>query len=288
MLLDITGGAIKAAVVPDRLRARVSGAYMVVNYGVRPLGALAGGLLGAAIGVRETLWIATVGAIARRALAAAVADHAHARAAGDGRVNLAVVDGFEIVRVEGDAGRALPGRLGVEGGRGADGAAPRRPRRRRPRRRRERAAHLLAAPGRRGRDAAPSARPHGRPRRPVLPRLRGRGGTAHARAGARRRAAGEHRAGPRRVAAGLGVRVFGRRLRARPAARRGRHRRAVCGRGRRARARAARHGRELVLPAPRCLAPLSGGGCRRALDDPVRPGALRHRRPARRRRRRRR
>jgi MFS family permease len=63
MLLDITGGAIKAAVVPDRLRARVSGAYMVVNYGVRPVGALAGGLLGAAIGVRETLWIATVGAI---------------------------------------------------------------------------------------------------------------------------------------------------------------------------------------------------------------------------------
>ena len=64
MLLDITGGAIKAAVVPDRLRARVSGAYMVVNYGVRPLGAFAGGLLGAEIGVRNTLWIASVGAIA--------------------------------------------------------------------------------------------------------------------------------------------------------------------------------------------------------------------------------
>jgi MFS family permease len=64
MILDISGGAIKAAVVPDRLRARVSGAYMLVNYGVRPLGALAGGLLGAEIGVRNTLWIATVGAIA--------------------------------------------------------------------------------------------------------------------------------------------------------------------------------------------------------------------------------
>jgi MFS family permease len=64
MLLDITGGAIKAAVVPDRLRSRVSGAYMLVNYGVRPLGALMGGLLGAEIGVRNTLWIATVGAIA--------------------------------------------------------------------------------------------------------------------------------------------------------------------------------------------------------------------------------
>ena len=43
MMLDITGGAITAALVPDRLRARVSGAYMVVNYGVRPLGAFAGG-----------------------------------------------------------------------------------------------------------------------------------------------------------------------------------------------------------------------------------------------------
>jgi predicted MFS family arabinose efflux permease len=37
---------------------------MVVNYGVRPLGALAGGALGTWIGVRPTLWIASVGAIA--------------------------------------------------------------------------------------------------------------------------------------------------------------------------------------------------------------------------------
>jgi MFS family permease len=64
MLLDISANAITAALVPDRLRARVSGAYMVVNYGVRPLGALAGGALGTWIGLRPTLWIATVGAIA--------------------------------------------------------------------------------------------------------------------------------------------------------------------------------------------------------------------------------
>jgi len=64
MLLDIMGGAIKAALVPDCLRARVSGAYMVVNYGVRPVGALVGGALGTAIGLRPTLWIATTGAIA--------------------------------------------------------------------------------------------------------------------------------------------------------------------------------------------------------------------------------
>jgi MFS family permease len=64
MVLDITAGSIKAALVPDRLRARVAGAYMVVNYGVRPIGALIGGALGTWIGLRPTLWIASVGAIA--------------------------------------------------------------------------------------------------------------------------------------------------------------------------------------------------------------------------------
>ena len=63
MVLDIAAGAIFAAVIPDRLRSRVSGAYMVVNYGVRPLGALVGGALGSWIGLRETLWIATAGAL---------------------------------------------------------------------------------------------------------------------------------------------------------------------------------------------------------------------------------
>ncbi len=64
IMLDISVGAIFAAVIPHRLRSRVSGAYMVVNYGVRPLGALAGGALGTWIGLRETLWIATAGALA--------------------------------------------------------------------------------------------------------------------------------------------------------------------------------------------------------------------------------
>ena len=63
MMLDISGSSIAAAVVPDRLRSRASGAYMVVNYGVRPLGALAGGALGSWIGLRETLWVATAGAL---------------------------------------------------------------------------------------------------------------------------------------------------------------------------------------------------------------------------------
>jgi MFS family permease len=61
MILDISIGSIFAALIPDTVRARVGGAYMFVNYGVRPLGSLIGGALGTAIGVRQTLWIAAVG-----------------------------------------------------------------------------------------------------------------------------------------------------------------------------------------------------------------------------------
>jgi MFS family permease len=63
MLLDILAGAISAGVIPPTLRSRVSGAFMVVNNGVRPLGTAIGGALGSLIGLRPTLWIATVGAL---------------------------------------------------------------------------------------------------------------------------------------------------------------------------------------------------------------------------------
>ena len=64
MLLDISAGAMFAAIIPHALLSRVSGAYMFANHGVRVLGSLAGGWLGAAIGLRPTLWIATTGALA--------------------------------------------------------------------------------------------------------------------------------------------------------------------------------------------------------------------------------
>jgi MFS family permease len=64
MMLDISIGAIFAAVIPDTLRARVTGAFQAVNYGVRPLGALLGGLLGSAFGLRPALWVATLGGVA--------------------------------------------------------------------------------------------------------------------------------------------------------------------------------------------------------------------------------
>ncbi len=64
MILDISAASIFAALVPHRLRSRVSGAYMVVNNGVRPIGSLIGGFLGSAIGLQPTLWIGVVGAAA--------------------------------------------------------------------------------------------------------------------------------------------------------------------------------------------------------------------------------
>jgi MFS family permease len=64
MILDINAGSIIYALTPDRLRSRAQGAFNFVNWGIRPIGALAGGALGAWIGVRPTLWVATIGAVA--------------------------------------------------------------------------------------------------------------------------------------------------------------------------------------------------------------------------------
>ncbi len=63
MVLDITATSLLAALIPHRMRARVSGVFRTVNYGVRPVGALLGGALGTAIGVRPTLWFAGIGAV---------------------------------------------------------------------------------------------------------------------------------------------------------------------------------------------------------------------------------
>jgi MFS family permease len=61
MLFDINLNALQTAVVHDDLRSRVSGAFSTVNYGIRPLGALVGGVLGSLVGVGPTLVLAAVG-----------------------------------------------------------------------------------------------------------------------------------------------------------------------------------------------------------------------------------
>jgi MFS family permease len=61
MLFDINLNALQTAVVHDDLRSRVSGAFSTVNYGIRPLGAVVGGVLGSLVGVGPSLVLAAVG-----------------------------------------------------------------------------------------------------------------------------------------------------------------------------------------------------------------------------------
>jgi predicted MFS family arabinose efflux permease len=61
MCFDINLNALPASVVPDALRSRVTGAFSTVNYGIRPLGAVAGGVLAEIIGTGPTLVVAAVG-----------------------------------------------------------------------------------------------------------------------------------------------------------------------------------------------------------------------------------
>lgn len=63
MTFDINLNSVFAALVPPQLRSRVSGAYKVANYGVRPIGAFLAGILGNTIGVRQTLLVAAIGGL---------------------------------------------------------------------------------------------------------------------------------------------------------------------------------------------------------------------------------
>jgi MFS family permease len=63
MLLDSLAGVIQAGLIPPPVRSRVSGAFMVVNYGVRPVGTTIAGVLGTIIGVHSTMWIGAGGAL---------------------------------------------------------------------------------------------------------------------------------------------------------------------------------------------------------------------------------
>lgn len=61
MTFDIPLVSMQAIVTHDRMRSRVTGAFTTINYGIRPLGAVIGGLLGSWLGPRETLLIAAAG-----------------------------------------------------------------------------------------------------------------------------------------------------------------------------------------------------------------------------------
>jgi MFS family permease len=63
MIFDVNQNSLNAMLIPYAVRSRVVGVSRFFNYGTRPAGALLGGVLGTAIGLRPTLWVAVVGCL---------------------------------------------------------------------------------------------------------------------------------------------------------------------------------------------------------------------------------
>jgi MFS family permease len=63
MLYDVNLNSINLLATPWHLRGRQSGAMRLPNYGVRPIGALAGGLLAGVIGLRGALLVGALGGL---------------------------------------------------------------------------------------------------------------------------------------------------------------------------------------------------------------------------------
>ncbi|MET7834689.1 MFS transporter [Micromonospora sediminicola] len=63
VMLDINAGAVQTAATPTSMLARMQGARRTVNYGIRPVGALIGGALGATMGLEPAVWIAVTGGL---------------------------------------------------------------------------------------------------------------------------------------------------------------------------------------------------------------------------------
>jgi MFS family permease len=63
MIFDVNQNSLMVMIIPRAVRSRIVGVIRFFNYGTRPFGALLGGILGAAIGLRPTLWIAVAGCL---------------------------------------------------------------------------------------------------------------------------------------------------------------------------------------------------------------------------------
>jgi predicted MFS family arabinose efflux permease len=63
MIFDVNQNSLLLMLIPHEVRSRVVGVSRFFNYGTRPFGALLGGVLGTAIGLRPTLWVAVAGCL---------------------------------------------------------------------------------------------------------------------------------------------------------------------------------------------------------------------------------
>lgn len=61
VLYNINQVSLRQAITPDRLQGRMGATMRFIVWGVIPIGALAGGLLGQAVGLRPALWISAAG-----------------------------------------------------------------------------------------------------------------------------------------------------------------------------------------------------------------------------------
>jgi predicted MFS family arabinose efflux permease len=61
VMSDVNAISLRQAIVPHRLQGRVSASFRFLNTGMIPIGSLAGGFLGEAIGLRETLFVGVGG-----------------------------------------------------------------------------------------------------------------------------------------------------------------------------------------------------------------------------------
>ena len=61
MCFDVNLNSLQASVITDDVRSRVAGAFSTINYGIRPIGAVLGGVLGSTLGLRPTLVVAALG-----------------------------------------------------------------------------------------------------------------------------------------------------------------------------------------------------------------------------------
>ena len=62
-VFNISQLSLRQAITPDRLQGRVNATMRFIMWGVTPVGALVGGLLGSTIGLRPTLLVAAVGVL---------------------------------------------------------------------------------------------------------------------------------------------------------------------------------------------------------------------------------
>ena len=62
-LYNIDQVSLRQAITPDRLQGRMNASMRFMVWGTMPFGSLAGGVLGSAIGLRPTLWVAAIGGL---------------------------------------------------------------------------------------------------------------------------------------------------------------------------------------------------------------------------------